>query len=316
MSRSRPRRPRSGWSSGKSWPRKSSGSRTSRSGGRRSGRPSSAGRRKDPEFVALWKETREWSLADFRRIFDELGAHFDVWFFESEVEEAGREIVRELLQKGIAEIGEGGVTVVKIDEKLGLKNETYRTMPILRSDGTTLYSTKDLALTRRKFEDLHIDRAIWVVDVRQSLYFEQIFKILELWGFEQAKNAHHLGYEMVVLPEGVISSRKGNAPVYDDVRDAVLARAREIIDEKNPEMPAEDAGAKVAKQVGHRLAQVRDAGAGQQQDGHIRHRGGALLRWSRGALYPVRACPGLPDPREREGAVGGGPSSRSCSRRS
>ena len=198
--------------------------------------------------------------------------------------------------------------VVKIDEKLGLKNETYRTMPILRSDGTTLYSTKDLALTRRKFEDRHIDRAIWVVDVRQSLYFEQIFKILELWGFEQAKNAHHLGYEMVILPEGVISSRKGNAPVYDDVRDAVLARAREIIDEKNPEMPGDEASeGRVAGR--HRLAQVRDAGARQQQGGHIRHRGGALLRRPRGALYPVRACPGLPDPREREGAVGGSPSS-------
>jgi arginyl-tRNA synthetase len=205
--------------------------------------------RKDPEFVALWKETREWSLIDFRRIFDELGAHFDVWFFESEVEEAGREIVRELLRKGIAEIGEGGVTVVKIDEKLGLKNETYRTMPILRSDGTTLYSTKDLELTRRKFEDLHIDRAIWVVDARQSLYFDQIVKILELWGFEQAKDAHHLGYEIVVLPEGVISSRKGNAPSYDDVRNAVLARAAEIIVEKNPEMSAEERAA-VARQVG------------------------------------------------------------------
>lgn len=204
---------------------------------------------KDPEFVALWRETREWSLVDFRRIFDELGAHFDVWFFESEVEDEGREIVRELIRKGIAEVGEGGVTVVKIDEKLGLKDETYRTMPILRSDGTTLYSTKDLALTRRKFEDLHIDRAIWVVDVRQSLYFQQVFKILELWGFEQAKDAHHLGYEMVVLPEGVISSRKGNAPNYDDVRDLVLARAAEIIAEKNPEMPVEER-ATVAKQIG------------------------------------------------------------------
>jgi arginyl-tRNA synthetase len=203
----------------------------------------------DPEFFALWRETREWSLADFRRIFAELGAHFDIWYFESEVEDEGREIVRELVKKGIAEIGEGGVTVVKIDEQLGLKEETYRTMPILRSDGTTLYSTKDLALTKRKFEDLHIDRAIWVVDVRQSLYFEQVFKILELWGFEQAKDAHHLGYEMVVLPEGVISSRKGNAPNYDDVRDMVLSRAREIIAEKNPEMPAAERE-RVAKQVG------------------------------------------------------------------
>jgi arginyl-tRNA synthetase len=112
-------------------------------------------------------------------------------------------------------------------------------MPILRSDGSSLYSTKDLALTRRKFEEFGVDRAIWVVDVRQSLYFQQIFKILELWGFEQARQAYHLGYEMVVLPEGVISSRKGNVPVYDDVRDAVLTRAREIIEEKNPELSPE-----------------------------------------------------------------------------
>ena len=59
-------------------------------------------------------------------------------------------------------------------------------MPVLRSDGSSLYSTKDLALTKRKFEEYGVDRAIWVVDTRQSLYFQQIFKILELWGFEQA----------------------------------------------------------------------------------------------------------------------------------
>lgn len=193
---------------------------------------------RDPELVALWKETREWSMIGFRRIFAELGAEFDVWFYESEVEEEGKIIVRDLLSQGIAEISEG-LPVVKIDEKLGLSEPTYRTMPILRSDGSSLYSTKDLALTRRKFEEFGVDRAIWVVDVRQSLYFQQIFKILELMGFEQARQAQHLDYEMVRLPEGVISSRKGNAPLYDDVRDAVLARAREIIDEKNPDLPPE-----------------------------------------------------------------------------
>ena len=177
------------------------------------------------DLVALWDTTREWSLADFRRIFDELGAAFDVWFFESQVEEEGKAIVAELLEAGIAEMSDGAV-VVRIDDKLGLPEEIYRTLPILRSDGTSLYSTKDLALTKRKFEDYHIDRAIWVVDVRQSLYFQQIFKILELWGFEQAKDAYHLPYEIVVLPEGVISSRKGNAPIYDDIRDQVLDRAR------------------------------------------------------------------------------------------
>src|SRR5829696_3704875 len=192
--------------------------------------------RQDPAFIQLWQETRSWFLSDFRRIFDELGAQIDVWFYESEVEEEGRTIVQELLAKGIAEFGEGGVPVVKIDQKLGLEQETYRTMPILRSDGTTLYSTKDLALTKRKFEQYGIDRAIWVVDVRQSLYFQQIFKILELWGFEQAKHAYHLSYEIVTLPGGVISSRKGNAPLYDDVRDMVVTRAHEIIEEKNYEL--------------------------------------------------------------------------------
>jgi arginyl-tRNA synthetase len=202
----------------------------------------------EPALVALWQETREWSLTDFRRIFDELDAHFDVWFFESEVEEPGKEIVKELVEIGLAEISDG-LTVVKIDEKLGLTEPTYRTLPVLRSDGTSLYSTKDLALTKRKFEEFGIDRAVWVVDVRQSLYFKQIFKILELWGFEQAKQAYHLPYEVVTLPEGIISSRKGRAPLYDDVKEAVLQRAREIIDEKNPELPQAMKDA-VAWQVG------------------------------------------------------------------
>jgi len=203
---------------------------------------------KDPEFVALWEETREWSMIDLRQIFDEFGAEFDVWFWESGVEDAGRQIVRELLDRGIAEVSDG-LPVVKIDEKLGLKTETYRTMPILRSDGTTLYSTKDLALTQQKFVEYDVDRAIWVVDVRQSLYFDQISKILELYGFEQAKNTQHLGYEFVTLPSGVISSRKGNAPMLEDVRDGMIERALQVIQEKNPTL-APEKQQEVAHQVG------------------------------------------------------------------
>lgn len=203
---------------------------------------------KDPDFIALWEETKTWSMEDFRRIYDQLDVHFDVWFYESEVEEPGREIVRELLEREIAEISDG-LPVVKIDEKLGLEKETYRTMPILRSDGTTLYSTKDLALTKAKFEDYGVDRAIWVVDVRQSLYFQQIFKIMELWGFEQASKCFHLSYETVMLPSGAMSSRAGNVVLYDDVANAVLDRAREIIDEKNPSLP-DELKVKIARDVG------------------------------------------------------------------
>ena len=206
--------------------------------------------RKDPEFVKLWEETRGWSMQEFHRIYDELGIHFDVWFYESEVEEEGREIVKELLESGIAEISEG-LPVVKIDEKLGLEKETYRTLPILRSDGTTLYSTKDLELTRRKFQDYNIDRSVWVIDVRQSLYFQQIFKIMELWGFEQAEKCFHLGYEIVNLPEGTMSSRSGNAVFYEDVSTALQARAREIIEEKSPNAElSEEQKVSIAHDVG------------------------------------------------------------------
>lgn len=204
--------------------------------------------RKDPDFVQLWEETKAWSMEGFWRIYDQLDIHFDVWFYESEVEEPGREMVKELLERGIAEISDG-LPVVKIDEKLGLEKETYRTLPILRSDGTTLYSTKDLALTREKFEVYGVDRAIWVVDVRQSLYFQQIFKILELWGFEQAAKCFHLSYETVMLPTGAMSSRTGNAVLYEDVANAVLQRAREIIDEKNPDLP-EELKQQIARDVG------------------------------------------------------------------
>jgi arginyl-tRNA synthetase len=185
----------------------------------------------DAEFMALWQQTRQWSLDSFNRIWGELGVHFDVWFFESQVEDEGREIVKELLERGIAEVSDG-LPVVKIDEKLGLEKETYRTLPILRSDGTTLYATKDLALTKRKFEDYGIDRSVWVIDVRQSLYMQQIFKVMELYGFEQAEKCFHLSYEIVTLPEGAMSSRKGNAVIYDDLALAAKARARDIIEEK------------------------------------------------------------------------------------
>ncbi|MEX1158947.1 MAG: arginine--tRNA ligase, partial [Thermomicrobiales bacterium] len=206
--------------------------------------------REEPEFMTLWQETRQWSLDGFGRIWDELGVHFDVWFFESQVEAEGREIVRDLLESGIAEVSDG-LPVVKIDEKLGLEKETYRTMPVLRSDGTTLYATKDLALTKRKFEDYGIDRSVWVIDVRQSLYMQQIFKIMELLGFEQAEKSHHLGYEIVTLPEGAMSSRRGNVILYDDLAREARARAREIIEDKAKQVHLTDAEKdRIAEQVG------------------------------------------------------------------
>jgi arginyl-tRNA synthetase len=205
----------------------------------------------DPYVRNLWETTREWSLEELREILKMLDVKMDVWFFESTAHELGKEIVDELIAKGIAEDErpQGGPVIVKIDEKLGLTKEKYRTMVILRSDGTALYSTNDLALAKQKFEKYHVDRSIYVVDTRQSLHFQQVFKILELLGFKQAEKCFHLGYGFVTLPEGAMSARRGRVVLFKEVADEAERRVLEVIAQKNPEMPAEQRE-KVAGQIG------------------------------------------------------------------
>lgn len=204
----------------------------------------------DPEIRQVWWETREWSLEEMRDIFRMLDIHIDVWFFESELDEPSKQIVEELVRLGIADDERpNGPVIVKIDEKLGLKKEKYRTNIILRSDGTTLYLTKDLALAKVKFENYHVDRSIYVVDVRQSLHLAQTFKILELWGFKQAEKCYHLGYGFVSLPEGAMSARRGRLALFKDVADEAMRRVLAEIEQKNPELPLSERQS-VASQVG------------------------------------------------------------------
>jgi len=204
----------------------------------------------DSQVRNLWITTRQWSLDELDEILKILGVKIDVFFFESEVDEPAKAIVDELINLGIAEDERPeGPVIVKIDEKLGLGKEKYRTSVILRSDGTTLYSTKDLALAKQKFEKYNVDRSVYVVDVRQSLHFQQVFKILELWGFPQASKCHHLAYGFVTLPEGTMSARRGNIVLFMDVFNEAQKRVLDIIAEKNPDLP-EEQREEVARQVG------------------------------------------------------------------
>ncbi|MEW6084483.1 MAG: arginine--tRNA ligase [Chloroflexota bacterium] len=205
----------------------------------------------DPEIRELWRVTREWSLEEMRDILRMLDVKMDVWFFESEANELGKAIVDELVAKGIAddERADGGPVIVKIDEKLGLTKEKYRTMVILRSDGTALYSTNDLALAKQKFEKYHVDRSIYVVDFRQSLHFQQVFKILELWGFPQASKCYHLSYGYVTLPEGAMSSRHGRVVLFKEVYDEAIKRVLALETERSGNVP-EAERATIAEQVG------------------------------------------------------------------
>lgn len=196
----------------------------------------------DPEIRQLWLETREWSMIEFHDILEMMKIDIDIWFFESEVDEPSKAIVDELINLKIAddERPKGGAVIVKIDEKLGLKKEKYRTNVILRNDGTSLYLTKDLALAKEKFEKHHVDRSIYVIDVRQSLHMQQTFAILKLWGFQQAEKCYHLGYGFVSLPEGAMSARKGRLVLFKDVADEAIRRVTSESAEKNPEMPDQE----------------------------------------------------------------------------
>ena len=199
--------------------------------------------RRDPEVVACWRETRQWSLDGFNEMYDLLGIHFDRYYFNSMFEAPGKEMVEELLEKGIAddERSEKGAVIVKIDEKLGLKEEKYRVMVVLRSDGTALYATEDLALARQKFLDYpDLQKSYYVVDVRQSLHFQQVFKTLELAGYEWATRCHHLPYELVNLPGNVVmASREGTVVLLEDLIREATARALTVVQEKNRELSPE-----------------------------------------------------------------------------
>lgn len=207
---------------------------------------------RDPEIVRLWQETRQWSLDGFNEMYNILGIRFDRYYFNSEEEQPGKQVVEELIRGGIA-IDERptGPVIVKLDELLGLKQEKYRVLVVLRSDNTALYATEDLALAIRKFSDYpDLVKSIYVVDVRQSLHFTQVFKTLEIAGYPSAERCIHIPYEVVSLPGNVVmSSREGTIVLLEDLIREAIARALEVVREKNPTLE-EDQMQSVARAVG------------------------------------------------------------------
>jgi arginyl-tRNA synthetase len=208
---------------------------------------------KDPEIVECWKETREWSLIGFKEMYEKLDIKFDRYYFNSMFEEPGKEMVADLIERGIAEDerSSGGAVIVKLDEKLGLKEEKFRVIVVQRSDGTALYATEDLALARQKFLDYpDLEKAYYVVDVRQSLHFTQVFKTLEIAGYDWATRCQHVSYELVNLPGNVVmASREGTVVLLEDLLREATARALEVVREKNPDL-SEENKLKVAEAVG------------------------------------------------------------------
>ncbi|MCX6055776.1 MAG: arginine--tRNA ligase [Chloroflexi bacterium] len=208
---------------------------------------------KDPEVVDCWKETREWSLQGFREMYAKLDIKFDIYYFNSMFEDPGKEMVNGLIERGIAQDDRatGGAVIVKLDELLGSKDEKYRVLVVQRSDGTALYATEDLALARQKFLDYpDLERSYYVVDVRQSLHFQQVFKTLEIAGYDWASRCQHVSYELVNLPGNVVmASREGTVVLLEDLIREATARALEVVREKNPDLSEENM-LRIAEAVG------------------------------------------------------------------
>lgn len=160
--------------------------------------------KKSGPLYDLWVKSRQECVDDLKSIYDWLDVHFDHYFFESEVSENCQRIVDEWLAKGLFVEDQGAIGIHLEDEGLGF-------FMARKSDGTSLYITKDLELAKRKFEDYKIQRSIYVVGNEQKFHFKQLFRVLELMQFPHAKDCYHLGYAHVTLKSGKISSRLGNA---------------------------------------------------------------------------------------------------------
>jgi arginyl-tRNA synthetase len=180
----------------------------------------------DPVLQNIWKETRILCLSALQTTLAELGSeNFDKRYFESEVEQSGIQIVKQMLEDKKAEISQGAVAVNLEERNLGR-------FLLLKSTGASLYSTKDIALAYQKKEDYpNYTTSLYVVGSEQEHHFQQLFKTLELIGFDHNK-LYHLSYGLLDLKEGKMSSRAGNVILYEDFRDQLLKQAEEMMQER------------------------------------------------------------------------------------
>lgn len=194
----------------------------------------------DEEAVELWKWFRDESLKEFNRVYDLLDIEFDSLAGESFYSDKMPRVIQMLEDKGLLKESKGA-RIVELED--------YKMPPALitKNDGSTLYMTRDLAAAIYRQETYNFDKCIYVVGTQQNLHFEQWFKVIELMGFEWAKNLVHVGFGMVALEEGTMSTRKGRVIFLEDVLKQAIEKTKETILEKNPN--AENAD-EIAKQVG------------------------------------------------------------------
>ena len=194
----------------------------------------------DEEAKALWQWFRDESLKEFARVYDLLDIEFDSYAGESFYSDKMDTVIDQIKEKGLLEESQG-TNVVDLEE--------YNMPPALitKNDGSTLYMTRDLAAAIYRKNTYDFDKCIYVVGSQQALHFQQLFKVLELMGFEWSKDLIHVPFGMVALEEGTMSTRKGRVVFLEDVLKQAIEKTKETVLSKNPNAKNVD---EISKQVG------------------------------------------------------------------
>lgn len=195
----------------------------------------------DSEALELWKWFCEISMKEFNRIYDRLNISFDSYAGESFYNDKMAAVVAEIKEKGLLTESEGAQIV---------DLEDYNMPPclILRSDGGTLYPTRDISAALYRKNTYNFHKNLYITALDQNLHFAQWFKVLELMGYAWAgSELVHIPFGLVSLGDGKLSTRKGHVVLMEDILNQAVEKALGIIEEKNPDLENKE---KVAEQVG------------------------------------------------------------------
>ena len=194
----------------------------------------------DPEMTELWQWFKEESLKEFNKVYEMLGIEFDSYNGEAFYNDKMEPIIKELASKGISTI-ENGATIVLLEE------ENLPPALIKKSDGATLYLTRDLATAYYRHNTYDFDKNIYVVGNEQANHFKQLKAVLKRLGNDWSDDMHHIAFGLITLEGKKLSTRKGKIVLLENVLNEAIELALEQIKVKNPDLPNKE---EVAHQVG------------------------------------------------------------------
>ena len=195
-------------------------------------------------YRALWRHILNVSVADMKRNYEKLDVHFDVWLGESDAQPYIPKMLKLVEEKHLAVRSEGAL-VLPVQEDTDTKD--IPPCILVKSDGATLYATRDLAAAIYRHDTYHFDKCLYVVAYQQDLHFRQIFRVLEKMGYEWAKDCVHVAFGMISYEGQALSTRKGHVVYLEDLLEQAQKKALDIINEKSPNLPNKE---DIARQVG------------------------------------------------------------------